>query len=98
MSCSSTSSIIRAPNVTPRDELNGLKHYNADQIKVEPTFSPGTERERRAVCEEERPFVERFEYSDLPGYAVVTVDGTAVEVDIYSGVSRKIWRKRTLVG
>ena len=44
------------------------------------------------------PFVERFEYANLPGYAVVTVDGTAVDVDIYSGVSRKIWRKRTLVG
>jgi hypothetical protein len=92
------SSVISAPNVTPKDELNGLKHYNADQIKVEPTFSPGTERERRAVYEEERPFVERFEYANLPGYAVVTVDGTAVEVDIYSGVSRKIWRKRNLVG
>jgi hypothetical protein len=65
---------------------------------VEPTFSPGTEKERRAVYEEECPFVERFEYANLPGYAVVTVDGTAVEVDIYSGMSRKIWRKRNLIG
>lgn len=92
------SSVISAPNVTPSNELNGLKDYNADQIKVEPRFSPGTENERRAVYDAERPFVERFEYANLPGYAVVTVDGAAVEVEIYSGVGRTIWRKRNLVG
>ncbi len=92
------SSVIKDPNVPPRNELTGLKHYNADQVKVEPTFSPGTEIERRAVYEKERPFVDRFEYANLPGYAVVTVKGAAVEVDIYSGVSRNRWRKVNLIG
>lgn len=42
--------------------------------------------------------MDRFEHANLPGYAVVTVDGAAAEVEIYSGVGRKVWRKRNLVG
>jgi hypothetical protein len=86
------SSIISAPDVTPKTELSGLKDYNGDQIRVEPNFSPDTEAARRAIYEAERPFVKTFEYADLPGYAVVTVDGTKVNVKMYSGVSRKVWR------
>lgn len=90
------SSIIPAPEVKPKMELSGLGEYNGDQIRVEPSFSPDTEAARRAVYEAERPFVKAFEYADLPGYAVVTVDGAKVTVKMYSGFSRNVWRTADL--
>ncbi len=86
------SSIINAPDVQAKDLLTGAGQYNADQIRVEPNHSPGTEQERRAVYDAERAFVKSFEYADLPGYAVVTVNGANVTAKIYSGVSRNVWR------
>jgi 3',5'-cyclic AMP phosphodiesterase CpdA len=86
------SSIINAPEVKPKDVLNGVKDYTGDQVKVEPSHSPGTEAERRAVYDAERPFVRQFEYADLPGYAVVTVNGVEVSAKIYSGIGRELWR------
>lgn len=86
------SSIIPSADVKPKMELSGLADYNPDQIRVEPQFSPDTEATRRAVYEAERPFVKAFEYADLPGYAVATVDGPKVTVKMYSGASRQVWR------
>lgn len=86
------SSVISAPTVQPKTPLFGLENYTPDQIKVEPSFSPNNEAERRAVYEAERPFVSAFEYADLPGYAVVTVDGPKVTARMYSGVGRELWR------
>jgi hypothetical protein len=86
------SSIISGADVKPKTELSGLADYNGDQIKVEPQFSPDTEAARRAVYEAERPFVKAFEYADLPGYAVATVDGAKVTVKMYSGFSKQVWR------
>jgi hypothetical protein len=86
------SSIINAPDVKPKHQLAGVQDYNADQVKVEPDFSPATEPQRRAVYETEASFVKQFEYADLPGYAVVAVNGPAVTAKIYSGVSREVWR------
>jgi 3',5'-cyclic AMP phosphodiesterase CpdA len=86
------SSIINAPEVKPKDVLNGLQDYTGDQVKVEPNHSPGTEKERRAVYDAERPFVRQFDYADLPGYAVVTVNGAEVSAKIFSGVGRELWR------
>lgn len=73
--------------------LSGAGDYNGDQISVEPRHSPETADARRAVYEREAPFVKAFEYADLPGHAVVTVDGDAVRVTIHRGVSREVWRQ-----
>lgn len=86
------SSIISAPTVAPKMELRGDDQYTPDQIRVEPTFSPANEAERRAVYVEEKPFVRGFEYADLPGYAIVTVDGPQVTARMYSGIGRELWR------
>ncbi|MFM8336728.1 MAG: metallophosphoesterase family protein [Opitutaceae bacterium] len=86
------SSVINAPAVTPKTQLQGVDDYTGDQIRVEPAHSPATEKERRAVYDTERPFVKAFEYADLPGYAVVTVDGANVTARMYSGLSRDLWR------
>jgi hypothetical protein len=86
------SSVLTAPNAKVKDVLNGLETYTPDQIKVEPNFSPASEAERRAVYVEERPFVREFEYADLPGYAVVTVDGPRVAAQMFAGTGSELWR------
>ena len=93
-----SSIISKASAATPKDLLNGVNDYNGDQIKVEPNFSPGTEKERRAVYEPEAPFVKEFQYADLPGYAVVTVNRDQVTAKVYSGTSRQLWRTVKLAG
>lgn len=86
------SSIIRSPEVRASNELSGSSSYNGDQVKVEPNFSPSTEQQRRAVYQIEAPFVKGFEYADLPGYALITVDGPKVAATVFPGVSRQAWR------
>ncbi|HUR58104.1 MAG TPA: metallophosphoesterase [Opitutaceae bacterium] len=93
------SSVINAPgDAKAKMPLEGLKDYNGDQIRVEPNFSPANEAERRAVYDAERPFVTAFEYADLPGYAVVTVDGARVTAKMYAGTTRNVWRTVDLTG
>lgn len=86
------SSVIPALEVTPKTELSGIEDYTPDQVRVEPQFSPDTEAARRLVYEAERPFVKAFDYADLPGYAVITVDGPKVTAKMFSGVGRALWR------
>lgn len=52
--------------------------------------------ERGAVCTAERPQVREFEYADLPGYAVVTVDGARVTAHFYAGTGTELWRQTNL--
>lgn len=90
------SSIISAPEAKAKDLLTGVNAYNGDQIRVEPNYSPETDKERRAVYEAEREFVKSFDYADLPGYAVVHVDGPHVTADLFPGTSRTRWREIAL--
>jgi hypothetical protein len=90
--------VISGPDTVAKTPLSGLGDYAGDQIKVEPKFSPDTEAARRAVYEAEKPFVKAFEYADLPGYAVVTVDGPRVTAQMYSGFNRQVWRTVDLTG
>jgi len=93
------SSVINKPAAaTAKDLLSGVNEYNGDQIRVEPNFSPATEKERRSVYEAEAPFVKEFQYADLPGYAVVTVGSDRVTAKIFSGTSRQLWRTVELAG
>jgi hypothetical protein len=86
------SSVLTAPTVKPKDVLTGLAAYTPDQVRVEPNFSPSNEAERRAVYDAERPAVRDFEYADLPGYAVVTVAGPRVTVQMHAGTGTELWR------
>ena len=86
------SSVINSLEVKPKNQLSGIAEYNGDQIRVEPSHSPETEKERRAVYDAEKEFVTTFEYADLPGYAVVTVTASQLTAQIFSGVSQQLWR------
>jgi 3',5'-cyclic AMP phosphodiesterase CpdA len=90
------SSVIDSATPTPKTVLSGLPEYTADQVRVEPKFSPDTEAARRAVYDAERPFVKAFDYADLPGYALVTVEGPRVTAKIFGGLSRTPWRTVSL--
>lgn len=86
------SSVLNAPTAKPKDVLDGAAAYTPDQISVEPNFSPANATERRAVYAAERAHVRDFAYADLPGYAVVTVNGPNVTVKMFSGATRDLWR------
>ena len=90
------SSVINEPAPRPQHLLSGVKDYNGQQVSVEPNFSPETEEQRRAVYQAEAPFVKQFQYADLPGHAVVQVNGSEVKAAIYSGVGRQVWRTLAL--
>lgn len=90
------SSVLTAPAAKPKDVLTGIETYTPDQIRVEPNFSPANESERRALYAEERPQVRSFEYADLPGYAVVTVNGARVTAQMYAGTGTELWRTTDL--
>lgn len=92
------SSVINSATVMAKTELSGVSAYTGDQIVVEPSFSPGTEEARKAVYDAERPFVSAFDYADLPGYTVVHVSAKEVTAEVYSGISRKLWRTISLSG
>ena len=90
------SSVIKDPDIKPATELHGIASYNGDQISVEPRFSPETAAERRAVYATEAPFVKTFEYADLPGHAVISVDGASVKVTMHRGITREVWKTAEL--
>jgi hypothetical protein len=90
------SSVISEPKPQPQHLLSGVKDYTGNQVAVEPNFSPATEPQRRAIYQAEAPFVKQFQYANLPGYAVVRVNGPKVTAGIYAGVERKVWRTLAL--
>lgn len=88
----STCSVVGGREVRARDWLSGVRDYDGDQIRVEPSFSPATAAPRRAALEAERPFIRAFEYADLPGYAVLAVTRARVSAEIHAGTERTPWR------
>ena len=85
------SSVISKPDVAASLMLSGIDDYTPDQISVEPSFSPDTEAERRAVLAAEAPHVQAFEYGDVPGYARISI-GSTVRVGVYAGLAEQEWR------
>jgi 3',5'-cyclic AMP phosphodiesterase CpdA len=86
------SSVLSTATPRPKDLLDGAAAYTPDQIKVEPNFSPANAAERRAVYAAERAHVRDFAYADLPGYALVTVEGPRVTAKMFTGATRELWR------
>lgn len=72
--------------------------YTPDQVRVEPSFSPETEAERRAVLAAEAPLVRGFEYGGVPGYASIEIRGSEVLIALYAGVAPEPWRTLDLAG
>jgi hypothetical protein len=92
------STVLQNADPQPHFERSGLSAYNGDLVNVEPRFSPETVELRRARFEAERPAITSFDFADMPGWAIVTVDGPRVHIDAFSGVGRKPWRRVDLTG
>jgi 3',5'-cyclic AMP phosphodiesterase CpdA len=90
------SSVVSSADAKPKEILSSLKDYTGDQIRVEAKFSPETEATRRAVYDAEREFVKSFEYANLPGHTVISIDGPNVTAKVCSGLTREIWKTVSL--
>jgi hypothetical protein len=93
-----TLSVLPGPDLKPKNEVEGVKQYGPDLVRLEPEFSPQTEAERRALLAAEAPHVRHYEYADLPGYGRVTVRPDDVTLDLYVGLGKKHYRSLSLTG
>ena len=85
-------SVIPSGELKPKSTLLGINNYTTKQLELEPDYHPESKELRRALIEAEKPFIKHFEYADYPGYAVISVNKSKVEANIYPGVSRSSWK------
>ncbi len=90
------SSVASSEDAKPRDLLEQVKDYGPDLVKLEPRHSPDTEDRRRQILERERPCIERFEYANTWGHALVRVRGTEVQADVFRGMDQTVWKSLDL--
>jgi len=88
----SMNSVISSPNILVRDQLEGVENYGGQLVELEPEFQPDTKQQRQKLLEDEKPYIAYFEYADFPGYAVINVSDTGINIDIYLGDSDKVWK------
>jgi hypothetical protein len=91
------SSVLRdAKENTPKNPLSGVEKYNGDLVNLEPNHSPDTVEARRAILNAEAPSIQRYEYSDVPGYAMLKIYADRVEADIYISLASEPWKTDAL--
>lgn len=90
------SSVASSEDGKPRNLIDDLNRYGPDLVKLEPKHSPETEERRRQVLELERPFIERFEYAETWGHALVSVQGDQVRASVFQGLDRRAWKSLDL--
>jgi hypothetical protein len=90
------SSVGSTSGAKPRDLIEAVDGYTPDLVKLEPKHSPETEDLRRKTLELEQPFIEKFEYADTWGHALVSVRGDQVGASIFQGLERKAWKNLDL--
>ena len=90
------SSVASSADAAPRDLIEGVEKYGPDLVRLEPKHAPDTVDQRRRALEEERPFIERFEYADTWGHALVTVRGNQVHASVYRGLGQDAWKSLDL--
>jgi hypothetical protein len=92
------SSVAASTDGKPRDQIEGVQGYTPDLVKLEPRHSPDTEGRRRQVLEDERRFIEHYEYADTWGHALVKVRGGEVRAEVSRGLERQVWKSIDLSG
>jgi len=92
----SMNSVIRTPAPEVKDILQGIESYGRSLIDLEPAFQPETRERRQLILDAEQPAITHFEYADFPGYAILEVTDTGVELTSYVGHSDKAWNTRSL--
>ena len=88
----SMNSVISSPQISVKDYRKGLSSYSGDLVDLEPDFSPDTKLQRQKILEDEKPYISYFEFANFPGYAVINVSDTGINIDIYKGDSGTLWK------
>lgn len=87
------SSVLRdAKETVAKNPLSGVEKYGAALVDLEPKFAPNTVDYRRELLTAEAPFIKRFEYADVPGYAMIKVYADRVDADIFISLSKECWK------
>jgi len=92
----SINSVISSSQIEVRDAMEGVEKYGGSLVELEPEFQPDNKQDRMKLLEEEKPYIARFEYADLPGYAIIDVSGRGVSATIYKGDSDAAWKTVSL--
>lgn len=87
------SSVAGTADAAPRHLIEDVAEYGPDLVNLEPQHSPETRERRRQVLESERRFIERFEYAETWGHALITVRGDHVEASVCRGLDRSAWKR-----
>ena len=90
------SSVATDPEGAPKDERRGLEAYGPDLVNLEPQHAPETVAARRTLLEAERPFIERFEYADTWGHALLRITRDTIHAEVCRGLSKESWRSLNL--
>jgi hypothetical protein len=88
----SMNSVIDSASISVRNHLGGVENYGAALVELEPEFQPDTRQQRQKMLEDEKPYIDRFEFGNFAGYAVINVSEAGINADIYTGDSDKIWK------
>jgi hypothetical protein len=67
-------------------------------MDLEPDFSPSDRNERMKILKREKRRISYFEYADLQGYMMITINNDHVMADIYSGTGLNKWKTVNLTG
>ena len=89
-------SVINSSSISVRDHLEGIENYGGSLVELEPEFQPDTKQQRQKMLEDEKPYIDHFEFASFPGYAVINVSDTGISADIHTGDSDKIWKSTHL--
>lgn len=88
-----TGSVIESLEAPVKDHLDGLQHYHADLVNLEPKFSPSSLDERKRNLEDEKPFIRHYEYADFMGYSTISVSSSnEVKMAVYQNAQAKPWK------
>jgi len=90
-------SVVPGLDAPIKNHLTGLDAYNADLVKLEPSFTPSSFEVRRAILEAEKPFIRFYEYADFCGYSSVAVGNhNEVEITYFANADRTPWKRFNL--
>lgn len=75
-----------------------IADYGPVLTEMEPDFSPGTLEARQTILAAEKPWIDHFEYAHISGYAVISINGSEVQAEIYNGIEDTPWKQISLSG
>jgi hypothetical protein len=78
------SSIVRSSNASKTKRLSGLNDYGPGLLSLEPNFHPESLERRREILAQEKPWIDRFEYADQAGFAIIRVAADSVQATFHA--------------